>query len=484
MNRRPRLIKSQPPIPRPIEISPARRAAFDILWRVTTEDAYATNLLASESYATLSREDHGLLNELVLGVLRWQRTLDFLIERYAQRPANKLDAATLIALRLGLYQLRWLTRVPAHAALNESVNLIKATEQPAAAPLVNAVLRNATRDSATSLEEMLATLPNDLARLGIAASHPSWLLKRWLVRLGETDTKEMATANNNAPRTSFRFNAQQAAPAETHNWLAENGISFEPSTVAPQAFVITAGKLSSQAAPLQTGALYMQDEASQLIAHLAGYHPPAASSEIGRHPQCLDLCAAPGSKATLLASFLPENTRIVACDLHAHRLRTMDEMRERLGIFNLELKQLDATQELPANFVEHFDYVLLDAPCSGLGTLQRHPEIKWRLTEAKIKELTELQKQLIANAARCVKPGGLLTYAVCSTEPEEGEEVVAWLREQQQAASYEFRDMTRERLLELGLDPTNFLTSSFGGRTYPHRHGCEGFFFCVLWKRR
>jgi 16S rRNA (cytosine967-C5)-methyltransferase len=480
MNKRPRPTKPPKPTPRPIEISPARRAAYDVLWRVATEDAYATNLLASETYTTLSREDHGLLNELVLGVLRWQRTLDFLIERYAQRPSNKLDTAALMALRLGLYQLRWLTRVPAHAALNESVNLIKATEQPAAAPLVNAVLRNATRDSATSLEEMLATVPNDLARLGIAVSHPSWLLKRWLARLGETDTKELAAANNTTPRVSFRFNALQVDPTQSREWLSQNGIGFEPSTVAPQAFVINAGKLSPQAPPVQTGALYFQDEASQLIAHLAA---AKLESQIS-NPQCLDLCAAPGSKATLLASLLPAEARIVACDLHAHRLRTMDEMRERLGIFNLELKQLDATQELPVSFVETFDSVLLDAPCSGLGTLQRHAEIKWRLTEAKIKELAGLQKQLIANAARCVKPGGLLTYAVCSTEPEEGEEVILWLREQQKEGGYEFRDMTRERLLELGLDPTNFLTRSFGGRTYLHRHGCEGFFFCVLWKRR
>lgn len=477
-------VRAQKPATQPIEITPARRAAFDILWRVATEEAYATNLLAAEAYAKLSREDHALLNELVLGVLRHQRTLDFLIERYAQRPTNKVDKATQIALRLGLYQLRWLTRIPAHAALNESVNLIKTSEQPAAAPLVNAVLRNATRDSATSLEEMLATVPNELARLGISTAHPSWLLKRWLARLGEADAKELATTNNTTPRATIRFNALQAEPAQSRDWLTQNGIGVEPSTVAPQAFVVTSGKLSSQALPVQTGAVYFQDEASQLIAHLVASHPPATFSAIDRHPQCLDLCAAPGSKATLMASLLPEEARLVAADLHAHRLRTMDELRERLGIFNLELKQLDATQELPASFIENFDYVLLDAPCSGLGTLQRHPEIKWRLTEAKIKELAELQKELIASAARCVKPGGLLTYAVCSTEPEEGEEVVAWLRELQQEAGYEFRDMTRERLLELGLDPTNFLTSSFGGRTYPHRHGCEGFFFCVLWKRR
>jgi 16S rRNA (cytosine967-C5)-methyltransferase len=492
MNRRPAPI-NPPPAPKPIEISPARRAAYDILWRVATEDAYATNLLASDNYASLSREDHGLLNELVLGVLRWQRTLDFLIERYAQRPTNKLDTPTQIALRLGLYQLRWLTRIPAHAALNESVNLIKATEQPAAAPLVNAALRNATRDSATTLPEMLAAVPNEVARLGIEASHPSWLIKRWLARLGELETPALAAANNATPRAALRFNAAQGDPAQSREWLIANGISLEQSKVAPQAFVVTEGKLSSNTDLIRDGAIYRQDEASQLIAHLVAHQaaPQAEPQVTAANPEsasgmleCLDLCAAPGSKATLLASLLPADARIVACDLHAHRLRTMDEMRERLGIFNLELKQLNATQELPASFVENFDLVLLDAPCSGLGTLQRHPEIKWRLTEAKLKELTELQKELIANAARCVKPGGLLTYAVCSTEPEEGEEIVAWLREQQQAAGYEFRDMTRERLVELGLYPAEFLTSSFGGRTYPHRHGCEGFFFCVLWKRR
>ena len=457
-------------------ISPARRAAYDILWRVAAEDAYATNLLASESYAALSREDHALLNELVLGVLRWQRTLDFLIERYAQRPANKLDLETLIILRLALYQLRWLTRVPAHAALNEAVNLSKASDKPAAAPLVNAVLRNATRDSATTLNEMLAAVPNELAQLGIATSHPSWLLKRWLARLGESETRALAAANNTAPRTALRFNALHAEPAQTRDWLTTHGVTLESSSITPQAFFITNGKLSAQAEPLRQGALYLQDEASQLAAHMAASNLNPQIS----NPQCLDLCAAPGGKATLLASLLTDEARVVACDVHAHRLRTLDELRERLGIFNLEIRQLDATQEIPPDFHESFDLVLLDAPCSGLGTLQRHPEIKWRLNETKLGELAALQQRLLENAARSVKPGGLLTYAVCSTEPEEGEAVIAEFR----AAHPEYRDHTRERLQELGLDPALFLTASFGARTFTHRDGCEGFFVCALWKRR
>src|SRR5262249_26712937 len=183
----------------------------------------------------------------------------------------------------------------------------------------------------------------------------------------------------------------------------------------------------------------------------------------------LDLCAAPGGKTTLLASLLPGNPLIVAGDLRLHRLRTMKELSERLGVDNIHLAQLDGTRDLPfTNSLNRggegegvFDLVLLDAPCSGLGTLQRNPEIKLRMNVGRIEELAGLQTRLIANAARQLRAGGLLTYSVCSTEPEEGEEVVSWLRQN----NPEFRDMTRERLIEIGLDPAPLLTPTFGART-------------------
>ncbi|HEY8460355.1 MAG TPA: RsmB/NOP family class I SAM-dependent RNA methyltransferase, partial [Blastocatellia bacterium] len=191
-------------------------------------------------------------------------------------------------------------------------------------------------------------------------------------------------------------------------------------------------------------------------------------------------CAAPGGKTTLLASLIPDGSLAVAGDLRLHRLRTMKELSERLGIDNIHLVQFDAAAPLPFDAGEGFDVILLDAPCSGLGTLQRHPEIKLRMSEDRIAGLAELQRRLIANAARNLCVGGLLVYSVCSTEPEEGEEVVAWFRQN----NPEFRDMTRERLVEIGLDPSQLLTPSFGARTFTRRHGSESFFFCVLWKRR
>jgi 16S rRNA (cytosine967-C5)-methyltransferase len=182
----------------------------------------------------------------------------------------------------------------------------------------------------------------------------------------------------------------------------------------------------------------------------------------------------------LLASLLPEDSLIVAGDIHLHRLRTMKELDSRLGMTRINPMQLDAAGPLPFPQSASFDCVLVDAPCSGLGTLQRNPEIKWRMSVEKIRELAALQDRLVTNAAGQVRAGGLLTYSVCSTEPEEGEEVIARFRSNHP----EFRDLTRERLTAIGLDPMPLLTPSFGARTFPHRQGTEGFFVCVLWRRR
>ncbi len=461
--------KSETPLP---QVAPARRAAFDVLMRVANEDAYASNLLASDQYDSLSREDHGLLNELVLGVLRWQRALDLLIEHYAKRPVNQLDREIILSLRLGLYQLRFLSRIPPHAALNESVNLVKLHKKEYAAAFVNGVLRSATRDATTTLETIVAAIPNELARAGFATSHPSWLLKRWQTRLGEEAATQLTRVNNTPPRIAFRFNETQAPAAQTREWLAQQNIETRASAITPEAVVIESGSLSGQAEPIQNGWLYLQDEASQLVAHLT---VSELRNQQPTAPRILDLCAAPGSKSLLMAALAPD-ADIFANELYAHRLRTLDELRERLGIVNILSQQHDATGELPAKWMARFDAVLLDAPCSGLGTLQRHPEIKWRLTEGKLKELSELQSALLANAANCVKPGGTLVYAVCSTEPEEGEEVIANLF----AQNPNWRDITAERLTALNLNPETFMTGTHGARTWPHLHGCEGFYFCVL----
>jgi 16S rRNA (cytosine967-C5)-methyltransferase len=458
-----------------MKVAPARIAAVEVLARVASEDAFASHLLASKRYDHLSSADHALAQELTLGVLRWQAQLDFFIEHFTKRKLARLDLEVIIALRLGLYQLQFLARIPPHAAINEAVNLVKLHKKFSAAPMVNAVLRAAQRAGKDDLAQLISAIPDPLAKLSVETSHPSWLLPRWRNRFGADEARELAIANNHAPPTAFRFNARVQAEAVTRAWLLEHHFNIRPSLLAPHAAVLESGSLSANAEPIQQGWIYLQDEASQLVAHLLANNPQSAI----RNPHLLDLCAAPGSKMTLLAALLPAEALLLACDRHWHRLQTLRVLAARSHVAHLHLLQLDATQPLPFAADAKFDLVLLDAPCSGLGTLQRHPEIKWRMTEAKMRELATLQTRLLANAAAQVQPGGLLAYSVCSTEPEEGEEVIAAFRAQHPA----FRDVTRERLMELGLDAEALLTATFGARTFPQRQGCEGFFVCVLWRR-
>ncbi len=458
-----------------MKVSPARLTAYEILRRVETEEAYASNLLASARYENLASADHALAQELTLGVLRWQAQLDFLIEQFSRRKLTKLDHEVVIALRLGIYQLNFLTRIPPHAAINEAVNLVKLQKKHSAAPMVNAVLRAVQRKGKDEFAKLASTIHDPLEKLSIETSHPSWLLRRWRNRFGEDEARELAIANNHAAATAFRFNARIQSEEQTRDWFAAQEVQLRNSALAPNAAVLEAGRLSVNSDPVQSNWIYLQDEASQLVAHLAaGNRLPITNYRL------LDLCAAPGSKTSLLASLLPEDAWIVAGDLRMHRLQTMRELAARANISNLKLLQLDATKPLPFAADTKFDLVLLDAPCSGLGTLQRHPEIKWRITETKLNELAALQKRLLENAATQVHSGGWLTYSVCATEPEEGEEVIASFR----ASHPEFCDVTRERLVGIGLEPEAFLTSTFGARTFPQRHGCEGFFVCVLEKQQ
>jgi 16S rRNA (cytosine967-C5)-methyltransferase len=454
------------------KVTEARRAAFDALRRVEMEEAYASNILASERHENLSREDHALLQELVLGVLRWQGQLDFLIEHYTQRKLTKLDTEVVIALRMGLYQLRFLSRIPPHAAINEAVKLVKEQRKQSAAPLVNAVLRAAQRAADVDLTR---SIEDPSSQLSIEVSHPAWLIERWIGRFGEEEARVLALANNTTPRQSFRFNTKHITESEIRAWFESEGIKIRESGLTPGAIFTEKGSLTVNSKPVREAWITFQDEASQLVAHLTVPRP----NEI-EPLRFLDLCAAPGNKTMLISSRLPEKSLVVAGDFHFHRLRAMRELSADQGHERPNLIQLDASQDLPFAQPGNFDLVLLDAPCSGLGTLARHPEIKWRMNLEKVLELSVLQSMLLENATGQVRPGGLIIYAVCSTEIEEGEEVVSRFRQ----IHSEYRDVTRERLIESGVDPAPLLTSSFGARTFPHRQGTEGFFICVLWKRR
>lgn len=454
-------------------VSPARQLAFDILRQVLEQGETVSPLLHGPATDRLSLEDRHLTQELTLGVLRRQAWLDFLIERYARRPIAKLDPVALLALRLGLYQLKCLSRIPAHAALNESVNLVHQAGRKSAAPFVNAVLRAAQREA----EIPAGAWPSDpLTRLAIETSHPAWLLRRWIARWGGEEARALATQNNLPPRQVFRYNESRAPQSVTDGWLAAHGIAHSPGQLVPQARVVDQGVLTPRSQPVAEGWIYLQEEGSQWVARLA---TPLLSAEPPSPYRVWDVCGAPGGKMALMASLLPGSSQRVLTDGSWSRLETTRSLLQRQGTPEIWMAQADLLRRAP--FAENsFDQILVDAPCSGLGTLQKHPEIKWRLTPAILQSLARRQEEMLSHAATALSSGGLLTYAVCSTEMEEGEEIVARFRARHPA----FREVTRERLVELGLDPEALLTPRVGARTFPHRHQTEAFFVAVLWKKR
>jgi 16S rRNA (cytosine967-C5)-methyltransferase len=416
--------------------APARRIAFDVLRRVEADGAYATDALNARLVRGTKRADAGLATELVLGVLRWRRLLDFLIEREAGRSVASLDLEVLLALRLAIYQLQFLSRVPAAAAVNDSVELVKLARKRSASGLVNAVLRKAARELAPGNAapregsphpphpqvRMDTLVPADLPlaeRLGITLSHPTWLVERWLARFGEEATRSLLEANNRPPRMTAvplgRTEAAGESRDDANASLAAEGFAVTPGRWLRAAIELRGVPQGGTAAAkaFQRGGLLIQDEASQMIPLLLGARPGLS---------ILDLCAAPGGKTARLAQQAGESA-IVATDRHLHRLRQMREFLHRAGVRQVALAALDATAPLP--FVQLFDRILVDAPCSGTGTLARNPEIRWRLRPEDLTDLAEKQTALLRNALGQLAPGGRLVYSTCSMEPEENERVVA-----------------------------------------------------------
>jgi 16S rRNA (cytosine967-C5)-methyltransferase len=449
-------------------VSAARRAAFEVLRRVEDEGAFAAVLLASAT-AELRAEDRALCYELVLGCLRRQLWLDKLIEHYATRDARRLDAPVRRALRLGLYQLRFLTRIPQSAAVNESVNLAHEARLRSAANFINAVLRRATREPEY---DPATEATNELERLSIATSHPAWLIERWVDFFGAGEVESFARANNETPPVAFRVNPLAAKPEGVWERLRGAGVEAQPSRIAPHAWRIEGAggvggsggggaSVSSQLRALVSeGAIYLQDEASQLVAHVLG----ARAGE-----RVLDVCAAPGSKTTQIAALSNDGALVVAGDLYARRLRTLGESAARQGLENVQLIAYDA-EKWPLPFAAGaFERVLVDAPCTGTGTLRHNPEIRWRITQADVAELAARQRRILAHAAQTVCVGGRLVYSTCSVEPEENEEVVAAFLE----THPDFR------LIQTDV-PEHLLTKEGAARTWPQRDGTDGFFVAAF----
>ena len=377
---------------------------------------------------------------MVLGVLRRQLFLDKIVEHFSKRRVESLDAAVRIALRLGLYQLRFLTRVPSSAAVNESVNLVRAARLSSATAFVNAVLRRAVREPDY---DPAAEISDPLEKIAVQTSHPIWLIERWSKSFGVDETEAFARANNTVPPLAFRVVHMRTDESEVLAKLKEAGATLEASQITDSAWRV-AGATSLLRELSAAGEIYLQDESSQLVAH---------AMDVKRGERVLDACAAPGGKTTLMADRAEDEAFIVAGDRSAARMATVVSTMRLHELKSITPVILDASEPLPfAN--ESFDRVLVDAPCSGTGTLRANPEIRWRLAASDFEKFAAQQKQIVTRAIDVLKPGGRLIYSTCSVETEENEEVI--------------KDLNLGLIRKL--------------RTWPQREGSDGFFISILEK--
>ena len=448
------------------DVSPARAAAFDILLRVERQSSYASELLHSRTYGRLTAVDHSLVTELVMGVLRWRSLLDSQIAESSAQPLGKLDLEILTAVRLAVYQLHWLSRIPARAAINESVELVKRARKRSAASFVNAILRKTVASGSQVEASQHAISADSVEALAASSAHPTWLVERWTRAYGLDSAFRICQHDQTVPVTAIRLRSLEAEAQ-----LRTEGIELAPGALLASARRVEHGDVSRSAA-FRAGLCVIQDEASQLVAAL-----------VGRGARILDCCAAPGGKTLAIADGNP-NAEVAAVDLHPHRARLLRRLLSandrEAGTRKIRVVAADA-QNLP--FAANFDRVLADVACSGTGTLARNPEIKWRLTPEDVTDLQMRQLAILRSAMAHVVAGGRLIYSTCSLEREENEAVIE--RSLEGDSSFrvlncraELERLQREK--ELSWPDLRSLTRGPYLRTLPGVHPSDGFFAAIL----
>ncbi len=440
----------------------ARRAAADILANIDAKGSYGN--LELKKYLgsfSLSPLDRGLATELVYGVLRYRLTLDWALGLFLKKDPGGLKPLLRAVLRSGAYQILFLDKIPAAAACSESVRLVKASRFSGFAGLVNAVLRNLARR-----RDNLPWPPAEgdpEAYLSITYSHPPWMVKRWLGRFSLKEAEGLLRANNTPTPLTFRVQTLRVEGGELKERLAREGFDTRPGLL-PETLRVVAGRGDPAATrAFKTGLFSIQGEVSALAARLLGPQPGELA---------VDLCSAPGGKATHLAQLMEDRGRVIAGDFHPHRQKLVEAAAKRLGLESIETRVWDA-RSLPAELRGQAHRVLLDAPCSGLGVIRRKPDLKWHRQPGDFAPLAALQREILSEGVKLLRPEGRLLYSVCTNEPEETEELLAaFLQENPRLQALPLRD---------ALPPGMAACPGGAGlHLYPHLREGEGFYFALL----
>jgi len=446
----------------------AREVALDVLIAVETRHAYS-NLALDHALdeADLSPRDRGLATELVYGTVQRRNTLDWLLDSLLKKGVDSLQPWVRQLLRMGVYQLVYLDRIPARAAVHETVEIAKKRGHRGISGLVNGVLRALLRQP--SVPEPPSSMPT-VERLAITTSHPEWLVRRMMDVYGEQTATAILEANNRPPAAGLRVNRLKTDRDTVLKRLkaARPEATVEPSPVSAQAIRYRGGGSPARLPGFEEGHFTIQDEASMLVAKVVAPRPGWRG---------LDACAAPGGKTTHLAELMSNRGHILACDIHSHKVDLIRDHAARLGISIIEARQADV-RKLDAS--QSFDFVLLDAPCSGLGVIRRKPDIKWSKEAENIAPLIALQRELLDAVGRMVRPGGVLVYSTCTLEPRENEEQVRSFLARHPA----FRaDEQLPRLLPETVVEQCWVEKGMV-RLLPHQLDTDGFFIARMIKQK
>ncbi len=442
----------------------ARSLAAAVLDRVDETGAFAEPMINSclESHQ-LADGDRRLLTAVVYGTLRMRGRLDWIILSLYRGDFSSMDTGILNILRSGLYQMLFLERIPDYAAVDEAVMMARA-RFPGREKLVNAILRSAQREADKIVYPNRETDP--AGYISAYYSHPQWLVRKWLERLGSEETAMFCAANNSIPPVTLRVNRLQADRTAVLEGLLSAGINAEPARLSPDAINISALGVSPRSLPqVKSGVVHVQDEASQLVSALAG---PRQGDSV------LDLCAGTGGKTTHLAEIMRNKGRILAVDISPRKLQYLKLLAEAEGVGIVEHRAADAAEEIDEKLHGIFDLVFIDAPCSGTGTLRRNPEIKWRLTSHDVEKLVVLQKRILERAPVYLNDGGCIYYATCSTLIEENESIIDGFLVENPLFMLQTPDFPHKEIF----DQRGFF------RTWPHRTNTDGFFGARLVKNQ
>jgi 16S rRNA (cytosine967-C5)-methyltransferase len=446
----------------------ARRIALSVLNALDNKDVTLDHVLALafEKQPQLHQPDRALTNELVFGVLRWRARLDWIIRALSKTPIDRIDLPVLNIIRMGLYQILFLSRIPISAAVNDSVELAKPKAPLWTVRFVNGVLRTAARRADN------VPLPSEeedpISAIAIGESHPPWMVERWIKHLGMQETVRLCKANNRIPPVTIRTNTLKVSRKKLHDALADRVRSIRETKFAPEGLALTGmSRAISQLSSFRRGWFQVQDEAAQLVAHFVDPKP---------WETILDACAGLGGKTGHLAQLMKDSGTIKAMDWDTWKLRSLETAMKRLGVSTVTTWHHDLSRPVPEDAKVSFDRILLDAPCSGLGVIRRNPDIKWKKREEDLLRYQHRQVELLGSLAPLLRRGGWLVYCVCSLEPEEGDRVIgAFLRSHRDFAI----SHSPCRLAEMN---EHFVDASGVFRTVPNQHGMDGFFSVRLEK--